>query len=86
MRHALTKDQKDEQAAAEKVLAWLQEGKDVRMGDWTQHEVDWLNQSQASAGQLAGCAAGSRRGCHRRCCWWQASGLPCPTPSLLWLP
>lgn len=46
MRHTLTKDQKDEQAAAEKVLAWLQEGKDVRLGDWTQHEVDWLNQSQ----------------------------------------
>ena len=49
---ALTKDQKDELAAAEKVLAWLESGKDIRFGDWTAFEIDWLNTVQASA-QLA---------------------------------
>jgi obg-like ATPase 1 len=39
----LKKEQKDELAAAEKVLAWLQEDKDVRFGDWTVAEIEWLN-------------------------------------------
>lgn len=30
---------KDEQAMVEKILAWLQEGKDVRKGDWNPKEV-----------------------------------------------
>lgn len=42
-RQTMTKDQKDDLAAAEKVLAWLEEGKDVRFGDWSAHEVEWLN-------------------------------------------
>lgn len=43
LRQTMTKDQKDELASAEKTLAWLQDGKDIRFGDWTQHDVNWLN-------------------------------------------
>lgn len=42
----LKKDQKDELAAAEKVAGWLREGKDIRFGDWSAAEVDWLNNMQ----------------------------------------
>ncbi|KAL6770418.1 FAP204 [Auxenochlorella protothecoides x Auxenochlorella symbiontica] len=42
----LTKEQKEEMAAAEKVLAWVQEGKDIRTGDWTAIEVEFLNNHQ----------------------------------------
>jgi ribosome-binding ATPase YchF (GTP1/OBG family) len=42
----LTKEQKEQVAAAEKVLAWLQEGKDIRSGDWNIAETDFLNESQ----------------------------------------
>ncbi|RMZ53355.1 hypothetical protein APUTEX25_004843, partial [Auxenochlorella protothecoides] len=42
----LTKEQKEEMAAAEKVLAWVQEGKDIRSGDWTAIEVEFLNNHQ----------------------------------------
>ncbi|KAL4439237.1 hypothetical protein ABPG77_004139 [Micractinium sp. CCAP 211/92] len=43
MRQTMTKEQKDELASAEKTLAWLQEGKDIRFGDWTAADVAWLN-------------------------------------------
>ncbi|EFN55221.1 hypothetical protein CHLNCDRAFT_56178 [Chlorella variabilis] len=46
IRMTLTKEQKDEQASAEKALAWLEEGKDIRFGEWTQKDVDWLNTVQ----------------------------------------
>ena len=39
----LTKDQKEELAIAEKVCAWLEADKDVRHGDWSAREVEWLN-------------------------------------------
>jgi hypothetical protein len=31
------------------VLEWLQGGKDVRFGDWSIAEVDWLNENHVSA-------------------------------------
>lgn len=37
------KEQQDELAAATKVLEWLQSGKDVRFGDWSSAEIEWLN-------------------------------------------
>ncbi|KDD75506.1 DUF933 hypothetical protein [Helicosporidium sp. ATCC 50920] len=42
----LTKDQKDEVASAEHVANWLEEGKDIRLGDWTAIEVEFLNANQ----------------------------------------
>ena len=46
----LKKEQKEELATAEKVLAWLQAGKDIREGipsdTWTLKDVDWLNEKQ----------------------------------------
>ena len=60
LRQTMTKEQKDELAAAEKVLAWLKEGKDVRFGDWSVAEVEWLNSSQVR-GPVTGCC----------CCWLQ---------------
>ena len=42
----LEKEQKEEMEAAEKVLAWLQEGKDIRFGDWSAREIEWLNEMQ----------------------------------------
>jgi obg-like ATPase 1 len=42
----LKKEQKEEMEAAEKVLAWLQEGKDIRFGDWSAREIEWLNEMQ----------------------------------------
>jgi obg-like ATPase 1 len=43
----LNKEQKEELAIAEKVLAWLEEGKDVRAGEWNLREVEWLNTNPA---------------------------------------
>ncbi|KAL4858911.1 Obg-like ATPase 1 [Chlorella vulgaris] len=45
-RQTMTKEQKDELASAEKALAWMEEGKDIRFGDWTMKDTDWLNQVQ----------------------------------------
>ena len=46
----LKKEQKEELATAEKVLAWLESGKDVREGvntdTWSIKDVDWLNEKQ----------------------------------------
>ena len=44
----LKKEQKEELASAEKVLAWLQSGKDVRNGmdEWNLKDVDFLNERQ----------------------------------------
>lgn len=42
----LKKEQKDDLAAAEKVADWLREGKDIRFGDWSASEIDWLNNMQ----------------------------------------
>ena len=46
IRPTLKKEQKDELVAAEKVAEWLRAGKDVRFGDWTAFEVEWLNTVQ----------------------------------------
>ena len=40
----LKKEQKEELDIAEKVLEFLKEGKDIRFGDWTAREVEWLNE------------------------------------------
>jgi len=45
-RQALKKEDKDCLAAAQKVAAWLQEDKDIRFGDWTAFEIEWLNVMQ----------------------------------------
>ncbi|KAK9841583.1 hypothetical protein WJX74_008311 [Apatococcus lobatus] len=45
-KKGLTKEQKEELAIAERVLEWLQSGKDIRFGDWGIKEVDFLNQVQ----------------------------------------
>lgn len=45
-RGLIKKEQKEEMAAAEHVLEFLQTGKDVRFGDWNAVEVDFLNQFQ----------------------------------------
>ena len=42
----LKKEQKEDLDAGEKVLAWLEEGKDIRFGDWSVREVEWLNETQ----------------------------------------
>jgi obg-like ATPase 1 len=42
----LKKEQKEELEAGEKVLAWLEEGKDIRFGEWNTREVEWLNEVQ----------------------------------------
>uniref|UniRef100_A0A383WNJ8 Obg-like ATPase 1 n=1 Tax=Tetradesmus obliquus TaxID=3088 RepID=A0A383WNJ8_TETOB len=42
-RGQVTKEMKEEMECAEKVLAWLEEGKDVRLGDWTAREIEFLN-------------------------------------------
>jgi hypothetical protein len=44
----IKKEQKEELASAEKVLAWLQSGKDVRNGmdEWNLKDVDFLNERQ----------------------------------------
>jgi len=44
----LKKEQKEELASAEKVLAWLQAGKEVRNGmeEWTLKDTDFLNERQ----------------------------------------
>lgn len=46
--NALEQEQKEELASAEKVLAWLQAGKDVRNGmeEWNLKDVDFLNEKQ----------------------------------------
>lgn len=43
----LKKEQKEELASAEKVLAWLQEGKEIRNGMdvWSQKDVEFLNEN-----------------------------------------
>lgn len=67
----MTKEQKDELASAEKVLAWLQDGKDIRFGEWTQKDVDWLNSSNVrGAPALAAPGAGAvlRLGWHDAPC------------------
>lgn len=45
-RGGVNKEQKEEQECAEKVCAWLQEGKDVRLGDWTARDIEILNSWQ----------------------------------------
>eukprot|EP00890_Picochlorum_soloecismus_P001784 jgi/Picsp_1/2606/NSC_00837-R1_gtp-binding protein len=40
------KELQDQTAAAEKVLSWLEDGKDIRFGDWNVKEIDWLNNMQ----------------------------------------
>lgn len=42
----MKKEQKEELAAAEKVVAWLEEGKDIRFGDWSVIEIEFLNNQQ----------------------------------------
>jgi obg-like ATPase 1 len=42
----LKKEQKDELAAAEKVLEYIQAGNDIRFGDWNLVETDFLNNMQ----------------------------------------
>lgn len=44
----LKKEQKEELASAEKVLAWVQEGKEIRNGMdvWTVKDCDFLNENQ----------------------------------------
>lgn len=46
LRGAVQKEQKEEKEIAEKVLAWLDEGKDVRFGEWGIREVEVLNSWQ----------------------------------------
>lgn len=43
LRGSISKEVKEEQECGEKVLAWLQEGNDVRLGDWTAREIEILN-------------------------------------------
>lgn len=43
LRGAVQKEQKEEKEIAEKVLAWLEDGKDVRFGEWNLREVEALN-------------------------------------------
>ena len=45
-RPGFGKEQKEEQAIALKIQAWLEEGKDVRFGEWNAKEVDFLNTNQ----------------------------------------
>jgi obg-like ATPase 1 len=40
------KEGKEEFMALEKAQAWLATGKDIRQGDWTSGEVEWLNKLQ----------------------------------------
>lgn len=42
----MKKEQKEELASGEKVLAWLEEGKDIRFGDWNVVDVDFINNVQ----------------------------------------
>lgn len=44
----LKKEQKEELASAEKVMAWLQSGKEIRNGmeEWNLKDVDYLNERQ----------------------------------------
>ncbi|GBF92492.1 obg-like ATPase [Raphidocelis subcapitata] len=43
LRGAVQKEQKEDKEIAEKVMAWLEEGKDVRFGEWNLREVEALN-------------------------------------------
>jgi len=43
---ANAKELREEFNALEKALAWLQSGKDIRQGDWTAGEIEWLNKLQ----------------------------------------
>lgn len=40
------KELTDQIASATKVLEWLESGKDVRFGDWSIKDIDWLNEMQ----------------------------------------
>jgi obg-like ATPase 1 len=42
-KSGLNKEQKEELAIAEKVLEYLESGKDIRFGDWNNRETEWLN-------------------------------------------
>ncbi len=42
----MKKEAKDELASAEKMLEWLEAGKDIRFGDWSIKDIDWLNNMQ----------------------------------------
>jgi hypothetical protein len=42
-RLGLSKEQKEEVAISEKVRDWLEAGNDVRAGEWSAREVEWLN-------------------------------------------
>ncbi len=41
-----TKEQKEEFAFLQRLLTYLEEGKDVRMGEWAAHEIEYLNKQQ----------------------------------------
>ena len=42
----LKKEQKEDLEAGQKILEWLEQGKDIRFGDWTVREIEWLNEVQ----------------------------------------
>ncbi|KAK9806229.1 hypothetical protein WJX72_006384 [[Myrmecia] bisecta] len=43
VKRGLTKEQKEDLACAQKVLEWLEAGKDIRFGTWNLRETDFLN-------------------------------------------
>lgn len=50
-KRGLSKEQKEELVICQKVLDWLQSGKDVRFGDWNVKETDWLNSNPCISGK-----------------------------------
>ncbi|OMH84623.1 Obg-like ATPase 1 [Zancudomyces culisetae] len=42
--NAADREKREEIAALKKVLEWLESGKDVRKGDWTNKEIEFINQ------------------------------------------
>ncbi|DBA72887.1 hypothetical protein WJX79_005798 [Trebouxia sp. C0005] len=50
-KRGLSKEQKEELVICQKVLDWLQSGKDVRFGDWSVKETDWLNSNPCISGK-----------------------------------
>ena len=45
-RGGIKQEQKDDMASAQHVLEWLESGNDIRFGDWSIKEIDWLNNMQ----------------------------------------
>ena len=65
LRGAVQKEQKEEREIAEKVLAWVEAGNDVRFGDWSLREVEALNtwcvwRARAALGGLRPACAAAR--------------------------